>query len=609
MRDLHPLPLSTDFKNLPQRPDLLEQISLILTACIDCPKCVAECAFLNHYGTPKHIAATYDPIEKNWVSIAFECSLCGLCASVCPVGLNPADMFLEMRRKAVEDKTAPFHEHKTMLAYEKQGTSKRYSWYSLPENCHTVLFPGCTLPGTRPDTTIDLYEYLKKDDPDLGIVLDCCCKPSHDLGRQEFFQDMLSEMKSYLVDHGIKTIITACPNCYKVFNQYGNPLKVTSVYETLAASGIPKIAPSIKLPAISIHDPCVLRKETSIHDAVRQLADARGFRISEMPHSKENTLCCGEGGSVGFVSRKFSSKWGELRKKETNSQRLLTYCAGCAGSLNKVVPTDHILDSIFAPEALVSGKLKAAKAPLTYLNRIKIKRFLKKKHPATIMRERNFFAGKNTQKKPARYFVLILLTAAVIGMHFFDANRFLNQETLRQTVAAWGVFAPMVYMLIYAIAPALFIPGLPITIAGGILFGPFWGVVYSITGATTGACVAFLIARYIARDWVQNKLRNPRWKKLDQDVEKHGWKIVAFTRLVPMFPFNVLNYAFGLTSVRFLQYAVTSFICMLPACIAFIVFSSSFLDIIKGKISVEFIIGMLLIGIVSLIPVMVKKLS
>jgi uncharacterized membrane protein YdjX (TVP38/TMEM64 family) len=194
-------------------------------------------------------------------------------------------------------------------------------------------------------------------------------------------------------------------------------------------------------------------------------------------------------------------------------------------------------------------------------------------------------------------------------MHFFDANRFLNQETLRQTVAAWGVFAPMVYMLIYAIAPALFIPGLPITIAGGILFGPFWGVVYSITGATTGACVAFLIARYIARDWVQNKLRNPRWKKLDQDVEKHGWKIVAFTRLVPMFPFNVLNYAFGLTSVRFLQYAVTSFICMLPACIAFIVFSSSFLDIIKGKISVEFIIGMLLIGIVSLIPVMVKKLS
>jgi uncharacterized membrane protein YdjX (TVP38/TMEM64 family) len=518
-------------------------------------------------------------------------------------------MFLEIRREAVEQGTAPFPEHNTILAYEKRGTSKRYSWYSLPEGCRTVLFPGCTLTGTRPATTIELYEHLKQDDPALGIVLDCCCKPSHDLGRQEFFNEMFSEMKSYLIDHGIKTIITACPNCYKVFKQYGDPLKVTSAYEILAASGIPEITSSNKMPAIFIHDPCVLRKETTIQDAVRQLADARGFEISEMPHSREKTLCCGEGGSVAFVSEKLSSKWGELRKKETSANRLLTYCAGCAGSLNKIIPTDHILDSIFAPEAFVAGKLKAAKAPWTYLNRIKVKYFLKKKHPAPVMRERNFSAEENIQKSPARYIVLFLLAAAIIGMHFFNAARFLDQETLRQTVAAWGVFAPMIYILIYAIAPALFIPGLPLTIAGGILFGPFWGVVYSITGATIGACVAFLIARYIARDWVQNKLRSPRWKKLDQDVEKHGWKIVAFTRLVPLFPFNLLNYAFGLTSVRFLQYAVTSFVCMLPACIAFIVFSSSFLDIIKGRVSFEFIVGMLLIGIVSLIPVTIKKLS
>ena len=143
------------------------------------------------------------------------------------MGLNPADMFLEMRRKAVDEEAAPFPEHKTMLAYEKRGTSKRYSWYSLPENCDTVLFPGCTLTGTRPDTTMDLYEHLKKDNPCLGIVLDCCCKPSHDLGRQEFFIEMLSDMKSYLIAHGIKTIMTACPNCYKVFNQYGTPLQVT----------------------------------------------------------------------------------------------------------------------------------------------------------------------------------------------------------------------------------------------------------------------------------------------------------------------------------------------------------------------------------------------
>jgi uncharacterized membrane protein YdjX (TVP38/TMEM64 family) len=162
-------------------------------------------------------------------------------------------------------------------------------------------------------------------------------------------------------------------------------------------------------------------------------------------------------------------------------------------------------------------------------------------------------------------------------------------------------------MLLYTVAPVLFLPGLPITIAGGILFGPVWGVVYSITGATAGASAAFLISRYAARGWVEAKLAGPRWRELDRSVLKNGWKIVAFTRLIPLFPFNLLNYAFGLTSIRFLPYAVTSFVCMLPACIAFIVFSSSLPDIIKGNVSPGFIIGILLIVIVSLIPALIRK--
>jgi uncharacterized membrane protein YdjX (TVP38/TMEM64 family) len=163
------------------------------------------------------------------------------------------------------------------------------------------------------------------------------------------------------------------------------------------------------------------------------------------------------------------------------------------------------------------------------------------------------------------------------------------------------------YILLYTIAPSLFLPGLPITIVGGILFGPLWGVVYTITGATAGACLAFLISRYVARDWIQSRLTGPRWRQLDKNVEKIGWKIVAFTRLVPLFPFNLLNYAFGLTPISFLPYAVTTFICMLPACIAFIVFSSSLLDLLKGNISPGLIIGILLIVAVSLIPFMIRN--
>jgi uncharacterized membrane protein YdjX (TVP38/TMEM64 family) len=164
-------------------------------------------------------------------------------------------------------------------------------------------------------------------------------------------------------------------------------------------------------------------------------------------------------------------------------------------------------------------------------------------------------------------------------------------------------------MLFYTVAPALFLPGLPISIVGGVLFGPFWGVVYTIIGATAGACVAFLVARYLARDWVAAKLSSPRWRKLDKEVEKNGWKVVAFTRLIPLFPFNLLNYAFGLTGVRFSHYALATFLFMLPATIAFITFSSSLLDLVRGKVSPTFLVGLVLMVLVSLLPVFYRRWS
>ena len=156
-------------------------------------------------------------------------------------------------------------------------------------------------------------------------------------------------------------------------------------------------------------------------------------------------------------------------------------------------------------------------------------------------------------------------------------------------------------------APALFLPGLPLTVAAGILFGPFWGVVYAITGATIGASIAFLIARYIGRDWVEQRITGERLKRLDQEVARHGWKVVAFTRLIPLFPFNMLNYAFGLTRIGFFTYALVSFFCMLPAAIAYVVFSASLLDVLRGNISWKFIVGLLLLAIVTAIPLIYKK--
>lgn len=188
-----------------------------------------------------------------------------------------------------------------------------------------------------------------------------------------------------------------------------------------------------------------------------------------------------------------------------------------------------------------------------------------------------------------------------------DLKALLNHENLSLWIEGHGLLAPAIYMLIYSLAPVFFLPGLPLTIIGGVLFGSFWGVIYAITGATSGACLAFLISRYLARDWIESRLTSDKWKKLDDEVQSKGWKVVAVTRLIPLFPFNLLNYAFGLTKIGFLPYAVTTFFCMLPACIAFIVFSSSLMDLLKGKISIELIAGIGLICLVSILPVLYRK--
>jgi uncharacterized membrane protein YdjX (TVP38/TMEM64 family) len=226
-----------------------------------------------------------------------------------------------------------------------------------------------------------------------------------------------------------------------------------------------------------------------------------------------------------------------------------------------------------------------------------------------VTRERTFVPDREQAKKRSwkPVILLTLLVAAVAGVQLSGAGRYLQQDTLRSLIAGYGALAPAIYILIYTLAPVLFLPGLPITIVGGILFGPFWGVVYTITGSTLGASLAFLTARYLARDWVAAKLTGPKWEKLDREVEQHGWKVVAFTRLIPAFPFNLLNYAFGLTKVSFTHYLLATFFCMLPACIAFIVFSSSLLGLIRGNLSPTALLGIALIVVVSLIPVFYRK--
>ena len=147
-------------------------------------------------------------------------------------------------------------------------------------------------------------------------------------------------------------------------------------------------------------------------------------------------------------------------------------------------------------------------------------------------------------------------------------REYLQTSELGRELARFGPAAPILFILLYACATVLFAPGSILTLAGGALFGPVWGTLWNLIGATLGATVAFLIARYLGADWVARRA-GERLARLIRGVEEEGWRFVAFVRLVPLFPFNLVNYAFGLTRIRLGEYVLASFLCMSPGALAY----------------------------------------
>ena len=209
--------------------------------------------------------------------------------------------------------------------------------------------------------------------------------------------------------------------------------------------------------------------------------------------------------------------------------------------------------------------------------------------------------------KMLRLFLLIVLIAGIsLAVNYRST---LNPEAVEQWVEGFGTAGPVVFMLIYAIGTVLFFPGSLITLAGGALFGPIWGTLYNLTGATLGATLAFLIARYLAGDWVEQKTAG-RLRQLKEGVEAEGWRFVAFVRLVPLFPFNVLNYALGLTRIRLFHYVVASWLCMLPGALAYTWLGYAGREALSGSEGMiqKGLMALALLALVAFLPRLIGRL-
>lgn len=184
------------------------------------------------------------------------------------------------------------------------------------------------------------------------------------------------------------------------------------------------------------------------------------------------------------------------------------------------------------------------------------------------------FANNDLMKLNVRVGIFIGAVVALAAAAYLLDLRSALIGTL-EWIGSLGYAGYLAFIAIYILATILFLPGSILTLGAGLLYGVLIGTILVSLGSILGATASFLIGRYLARDWVRKKLHgNERFKALDEAVGREGWKIVILTRLSPIFPFNLLNYAYSLTAIPLRHYFLASWVGMLPWTVVYVYIGS-----------------------------------
>ncbi|MBZ4663672.1 MAG: ydjX [Caloramator sp.] len=195
-----------------------------------------------------------------------------------------------------------------------------------------------------------------------------------------------------------------------------------------------------------------------------------------------------------------------------------------------------------------------------------------------------------------------LLLLVILGAVFFIIYKTGFIETLkdlnkfRSLIEDAGALGYIIYVLVFIITAVFSLPASVVTISGGIVFGPILGALLALVGATIGAVAAFLVARYLARGFIVEKFgENPIFKKIEAGVEKNGRDFLILTRLVPIFPYNIQNYAYGVTNIDLFTYTIISFITMAPGAFVYAYMAG---EIATKGVTTSFFIKLVIAGLV-----------
>lgn len=374
------LPLEKRHKNF-NEVDLgytKEQVLKEASRCLqcECKLCMTDCLMLNKYTEyPKALFENY--FDKGVMNmekiIAYSCNECSQCTNICPKDYDLKKVFMGLKKAYAKQNNGevPLKAHIPNEKMQQKECSKEYctTVNLIGENKRTsaktkyVFAPGCTVPAYNPNAMGKIMEHLSETlDGEVGGMLRCCGKVSKMIGQGEKFQKRFKMANDELDKIGADVIVTICPSCYMIFNEYSGK-KVISYWELMRDKiGLPQCAKDIGKNSditFNIHDPCATRNVTEHHDAIRFVMKEMGYKVEEKERIGKNTKCCGVGGMVCSADEELYKELVEKCVSDCNADSVVTYCGSCRGTV-ELGGKDalHILDLMFSNSTYMKGQQK-----------------------------------------------------------------------------------------------------------------------------------------------------------------------------------------------------------------------------------------------------------
>ena len=359
--------------------------------CIQCQclECVKVCEYLNSFKSypKKYVRQIYNNLSivaghRQANRLINSCSLCGLCQEVCPEDLHMGLVCKKAREIMVSQGKMPPSAHEFPIRDMLFSNGERCALTRHQpgaERSRYLFFPGCQLSASAPEQVRKTYGLLCETLPGgVGLMLRCCGAPADWSGREELFQTVMNEFTEQWREMDAPQLILACSTCYEILGTHLPEVPIVSLWEVFEQLGLSRKTPPGSVRTIAVHDACTTRHEQHIQASVRNLIQALGYTIEELPLSKDRTECCGYGGLMFFANPELARKVIERRISESSAD-YVAYCAMCRDYLaSRGKRTLHLLDLVLGYPTESAAQRRGPGYSLRRENRVRLKNALLK---------------------------------------------------------------------------------------------------------------------------------------------------------------------------------------------------------------------------------------